>query len=146
MNKWYSLVFLFCPTTNLFHKFATPYGNLYTSMKATWIKFEGDIFSLFLFSFQKVFSPKSVLYLVMCACSVVSDSFATPWTVAHQVPLSMGFSKQEYWSGLPFPPPGDLPDPGMELESLGKRILYLRHLGGPCLCYKCAPCTHSMCS
>ena len=38
----------------------------------------------------------------------------TPWTVAHQVPLSMGFPRQEYWSGLPFPSPGDLPDPGIE--------------------------------
>ena len=40
--------------------------------------------------------------------------FATPWTVAHQAPPSMGFSRQEYWSGLPFPSPGDLPDPGIE--------------------------------
>ena len=40
--------------------------------------------------------------------------FVTLWTVAHQAPLSMGFSRQEYWSGLPFPPPGDLPEPGME--------------------------------
>ena len=39
---------------------------------------------------------------------------ATPWTVAHQAPLSMGFSRQEYRSGSPFPPPGDLPDPGIE--------------------------------
>ena len=38
----------------------------------------------------------------------------TPWTVACQVPLSMGFSRQEYWSGLPFPSPGDLLDPGIE--------------------------------
>ena len=38
--------------------------------------------------------------------------FATSWTVARQVPLSMEFSRQEYWSGLPFPPPGGLPDPG----------------------------------
>ena len=44
--------------------------------------------------------------------------FETPWTVAHQAPLSMGFSMQEYWSGLPFPVPGDLPDPGIELTSL----------------------------
>ena len=44
--------------------------------------------------------------------------FATPWTVAHQAPLSMGFSRQECWSGLPFPPPGDLPEPGIEPESL----------------------------
>ena len=40
--------------------------------------------------------------------------FATPWTVAHQALLSMGFSKQEYWIGLPFPSPGDLPDRGIE--------------------------------
>ena len=38
--------------------------------------------------------------------------FATPWTVAYQAPLSMEFSRQEYWSGLPYPSPGDLPDPG----------------------------------
>ena len=40
--------------------------------------------------------------------------FATPWTVAYQAPLSMGFSRQGYWSGLPFPSPEDLPDPGIE--------------------------------
>ena len=40
--------------------------------------------------------------------------FVTAWTVACQAPLSMGFSRQEYWSGLPFSPPGDLPNPGME--------------------------------
>ena len=43
--------------------------------------------------------------------------FVTPWTVAHQAPLSMGFSRQGYWSGLPFPSPGDLPDPGIETRS-----------------------------
>ena len=43
--------------------------------------------------------------------------FATLWTVAHQAPLYMGFSRQEYWSGLPFPYPGDLPDPGIEPRS-----------------------------
>ena len=55
--------------------------------------------------------------------------FATLWTAACQTPLSMGFSRQEYWSGLPCSPPGNLPDPGMKLESLylsctGKRVLY----------------------
>ena len=40
--------------------------------------------------------------------------FATPWTAAYQAPPSMGFSRQEYWSGLPFPSPGDLPNPGTE--------------------------------
>ena len=43
--------------------------------------------------------------------------FATPWTVAYQAPLSMEFSRQEYWSGLPFPSSGDLPDPGIEPRS-----------------------------
>ena len=51
--------------------------------------------------------------------SVVSVSvFLTPWTVACQAPLSVGFSRQEYWSALPFPPPGDLPDPGIKPTSL----------------------------
>ena len=44
--------------------------------------------------------------------------FAIPWTVAHPAPLFIGFPGQEYWSGLPFPPPGDLPDPGIEPTSL----------------------------
>ena len=52
----------------------------------------------------------------MFSCSVVPDS-ETPWTVARQAPLSMGFPKQEYWSGLSFLPPGDLPNPGTELMS-----------------------------
>ena len=46
--------------------------------------------------------------------------FATPRTVARQTPLSMGFSRQEHWSGLPFPPPRDLHDPGIEPVSLGR--------------------------
>ena len=50
----------------------------------------------------------------------------TLWTVAHQAPVSMGFSRHEYWSGLPFPPLGDLPDPGIKPISpvLGMQILY----------------------
>ena len=43
--------------------------------------------------------------------------FKTPWTVARQASLSVEFSRHEYWSGLPFPPPGDLPDPGIKPES-----------------------------
>ena len=49
--------------------------------------------------------------------------FVTPWIVAHQTLLSMGFSRQEYWSGLPCSPPGDLPDPGIEPVSLGSPTL-----------------------
>ena len=66
--------------------------------------------------------------------------FATPWTVAHQAPLSTGLPRQEHWSGLPFPPPGDLPDLGIEpaspalagicftTESPGKPLWYFRGL------------------
>ena len=49
-----------------------------------------------------------------CVLSTQSSDFVTPWTVPSQAPLSMEFSRQEYWSGLPFPTPGDLPDPGIE--------------------------------
>ena len=57
---------------------------------------------------------------------------ATPWTAAHQAPLSMGFSRQEYWSGLPFPSPGDLPDPGIELGShIGGRFFVIEPSGKP---------------
>ena len=57
--------------------------------------------------------------------------FVTPWTVAHHAPLSMGFSRQEYWSGLSFPSPGDLPDPGIKLGLLHWRqmLYHLSHLG-----------------
>ena len=48
---------------------------------------------------------------------------ATPWTTACQAPPSVGFSRQEYWSGLPFPPPGDVPDPGIGPESLASPAL-----------------------
>jgi len=63
----------------------------------------------------------------------VSYSFVTSWTVACQTPLSTGFPRQEYWSGLPLPSPGDLPDPGIEPASpafLADSLL-LGHLGGP---------------
>ena len=44
--------------------------------------------------------------------------FVTPWTVAYQVPPSMGFSRQEHWSGVPFPSPGDVPDPGTQVSHM----------------------------
>ena len=49
--------------------------------------------------------------------SVMSDTFVTPWTVAHQAPRCIGFPRQEYWSGLPFPSSGHLPNPGIEPRS-----------------------------
>ena len=58
----------------------------------------------------------SEVFLAVCVLNHFSRVrlFATPWTVAHQAPLSMGFSRQEYWSGLPFFSPGELPDTGIE--------------------------------
>ena len=52
--------------------------------------------------------------------------FVSPWTAALQDPLSMEFSKQEYWSGLPFPPPGNLPNPGVQPVSLASAVLAVR--------------------
>ena len=64
--------------------------------------------------------------------------FPTLWTVARQAPLSMGFSRQEYWSGLPYPSPGDLPDPGINqahafcISCIGRWVLYhWHHWGAP---------------
>ena len=84
-----------------------------------------------------------LIYLYFLSCKVLKYAsshvrlFATPWTVAYQALPSLGFSKQEYWSGLPFPSPGDLPNPGIEpgspilqadalpSEPLGKSIIVL---------------------
>ena len=62
----------------------------------------------------------------MCVCVCVLSHvqlFATPWTAAHQAPLSMEFSRQEWWNGLPFPTPGGLPDPGIEPDSPASLVL-----------------------
>ena len=63
---------------------------------------------------QRNFGNCSSLYVCMLSHFCRVQLFATLWTVAHQAPLSMGFSRQEYWSGLLCPPPGDLPDQGIE--------------------------------
>ena len=82
------------------------------------------ISSTFIYGFivkQACFVPwHSDSFLVwVCALSLSHvQLFATPWTVSLQVPLSVEFSRQEYWSGLPFSPPGDLPNPGIKLGSL----------------------------
>ena len=72
-------------------------------------------------------SPSASMFLSWCFSCAQSLSwvwlFATPWTVALQAPLSMGFSRQEYWSGLPFPPPGDLPNTETEPASVASLAL-----------------------
>ena len=58
------------------------------------------------------------MHTLMLSCLVLSDFASNPWTEACQTPLSMRFSRQEYWNGLSFPPPGDLPHSGIEPMSL----------------------------
>ena len=71
--------------------------------------------------------------LLFFSCSAVSDSFVTPWTVDCQAPLTMGFPRQKYWSGLPYPSSGDLPDPGIKPISPASQedSLLLSHQGSP---------------
>ena len=70
-------------------------------------------------------SLKYIIYCIqhssVCVLSHV-QLFATSWTVAHQAPLSMEFSRQENWSGVPFPSPGELPSPGIEPLSLALQV------------------------
>ena len=84
-----------------------------------------------------------ILLLLVFSYSVVSDSFETPWPAGHQAPLSMGFPRQEYWSGLPFLPPGHLPHSGIEPKSPELPVrqedsLLLSHPGTP------PPATHTL--
>ena len=65
---------------------------------------------------------ESLIYILF-SCLVMSDSFAALWTVAYQASRSMEFSRQGYWNELPWPPPGDFPDPGIEPTSLTSPVL-----------------------
>ena len=80
--------------------------NLYTNQIQNKFEFTLVYSSVFLFVVVAIIQLLSLVQL-----------FETPWTVAHQVPLPMEFSRQEYWSGLPFPTPGDPPDPGIKPTS-----------------------------
>ena len=82
-------------------------------------------------------TQKELCMLGHFSCVQVS---VIPWAVAHQAPLSMGFPKQEYWSGLPFPPPGDLPNPETEATSLtlAGRFFTIEPTGKP----MCVWCMH----
>ena len=70
--------------------------------------------------------PCAVQYILVCTLSCFShlQLCASLWTIARQAPLSMGFFRQENWSRLPYPPTGDLPNPGIEPASLGRLVLY----------------------
>ena len=91
-------------------------------------------------------SPCAFLVVVAYSLSHV-QLFATPWTVARQAPLSMGFLRQEYWSGLPCPPLGDHLNPGIEPASPGSPALQadslpLSHHGSPPLCFPASALLH----
>ena len=75
------------------------------------------IFTILLYSYTTFYKIFLFYYIYAKSLSRVW-LFAPPWTVAHEAPLTMGFPRQIYWSGLPFPSPGDLPDPGIEPMSL----------------------------
>ena len=101
---------------NSYPFFKTLFGNLWFHLTSL------ILLETFLFRFLTVCVLLEIMNLSFCPSwkwkwkwkwSRVRLS-AIPWTVAYQVPPSMGFSRQEYWSGLPFPSPGDLPDPGIE--------------------------------
>ena len=75
----------------------------------------------FIFVFIGIFRKQ--LAVTIWKCQSLISLFATPWTAACHVPLSMGFPRQEYWNGLQFPSPGDLPNPGMEPPPLNSPAL-----------------------
>ena len=109
--------------------------HVFLGLLSTWISY-----------FVKVYSKHFVHFLDCCIRfyhlfnrTVVSDSFGTPWAVTHQAPLSMRFPRQEYWSGLPFPSPGDFPNPGMELGSPASQALFATEPPGK---PRCLPLVH----
>ena len=100
---------------------------------------------LIMVSCKEEFTVKSGDRNSLFSCSVMSNSFVTPWTVAHQAPLSMGFFRQEYWNGLPCPPSWDLPP----IQRLNLCLLPwqadslpLSHLGSPCMCVCVCVCVY----
>ena len=109
-TQWWFDKSINCKVISTINQFIT--SNIYPFFFSWWKWF-------FFFFFGK---NSYILISCVCACMLSCFShvqlFATLWTVTCQTPLSMGFSRQEYWIGLPFPPPGDLPNPGIELVSL----------------------------
>ena len=96
-----------------------PYMTTGKTLALTRWTFVGKVMSLLLIcclGWSQFFFQANTIKVKLKSLSHV-QLFATPWTVAYQVPQSMGFSRQEYWSGLPFPSPGDLRDPGIEPRS-----------------------------
>ena len=101
-------------------------------LSGSWRSF---LYSSFVYSCHLFLISSASVDYKLCVLSHVW-LFATPWTVAHQAPVSMEFSRQEYWSTLPFPFPGDLPNPEIEPASLALagRFFTTEPPGKPCFC------------
>ena len=84
----------------------------------SWLAFSFSSFTFIKRLFSSLFSAVRVVSFACAKWLQLCPTLCVPWTGACQAPLSMGFYRQEYWSGLPFPSPGDLPDPGIEPRSL----------------------------
>ena len=110
-------------TANSSFVFDVPWPHPPHSLPPTWWVIRNPIASSLWCSIPAGFcSMMGVSGPCVLSHSTVSDS-AIPWTVTHQDPLSMGFFRQDYWSGLPCPPPGDLPDPGIEPTSASPALI-----------------------
>jgi len=110
-----------CFHTGTIKVIASPASKAEPSSPPAFISHSSHQFFMQVISATLSLSSVTVIYKCI-ACMYVYRThcvwlFEIPWTVVHQAPLFMGFSMQEYWSGLPFPPPVDLPKPGIEPES-----------------------------
>ena len=113
MEEPFNLCYDTKPQTSLFlywMKMLFPLTWIHSPMDTTWSCAEQVVFLFWPDSPSIFWSEVKVKVKLLSRVRL----FATPWTTAYQVPLSMGFSRQEYWSGVPFPSPGDLPNPGIE--------------------------------
>ena len=107
-HRWYAPSWWYSPSL---HKWYTP------SPHRWYVPYPPRWYALYAPSPQRWYAPSPHRWFGAQSLSCVRV-FATLWTVAHQAPLSMGFSRQEYWSGLPYPCPGNLSNPGIESPSL----------------------------
>ena len=130
----YMVILLIHPNQGLLHSYQNSCFRLFDDVRK---------YQFYIVKQKKDYKAANILFTILYIkiTSMLShfshvQLFATPWTIAHQAPLSMGFSKQEQWSGLPCPPPGDFSDPGIEPASPGfpalqADSLLLSHHGSP---------------
>ena len=120
-----------CPIGAALVLFAGAWNMHFFSLKKSLLGYSCFTMLCYFLLYSKMNQPHVYIYIHVCVCAracSIKIGFATQWTIALQAPLPTWFSRQEYWSGLPFPSPGDLPDPGIKLvspiSSTGQWILY----------------------